>query len=85
MEDKNARDIAILKMVAGQLTNTELSRRWGVSCARVSQLKVELGRQVKLRWGGGRARLATRLRTDRARTQCLPPCAAGLKEGRLRG
>ena len=53
MEDMNARDVAILKMAAGQLTNGELSRRWGVSCARVSQLKAELGRQVKLRWGDG--------------------------------
>jgi hypothetical protein len=40
-------------MAAGQLTNGELSRRWGVSCARVSQLKAELGRQAKLRWGDG--------------------------------
>ena len=53
LEDMNARDIAILKMAAGQLTNGELSRRWGVSRARVSQLKAELGRQVKLRWGDG--------------------------------
>ena len=34
IEEMNARDVAILKMAAGQLTNTELSRRWGVSCAR---------------------------------------------------
>ena len=51
MEDMNQRDVAILRMAAGQLTNGELSRRWGVSRARVSQLKNELGRQVKLRWG----------------------------------
>lgn len=29
MEDMNQRDVAILRMAAGQLTNTELSRRWG--------------------------------------------------------
>ena len=51
LEDMNARDVAILKMAAGQLTNGALSRRWGISGARVSQLKRELGRQVKLRWG----------------------------------
>jgi DNA-binding CsgD family transcriptional regulator len=53
MEGMNARDVTILMMAAGQLSNAELSRRWGVSCARVSQLKAELGRQVKLRWGDG--------------------------------
>ena len=31
MEGMNSRDVAILMMAAGQLTNTELSRRWGVS------------------------------------------------------
>ena len=51
MAGMNQRDVVILVMAAGQLTNTELSRRWGVSSARVSQLKAELGRQVKLRWG----------------------------------
>jgi len=51
MEDMNQRDVAILMMAAGQLTNTDFSRRWGILCARVSQLKAELGRQVKLRWG----------------------------------
>lgn len=51
LEDMNQRDVAILMMAAGQLTNGELSRRWGVSRARVSQLKGELGRQIKLRWG----------------------------------
>jgi len=91
MEDVNERDVDILTRAAGTLTNTELSRRWGVSCARVSQLKAELGPQVQLRWGdgalgrcSGQDRLVARLRTGSARTQRLSPCAAGLKEGLLR-
>ena len=51
LEDMNQRDVAILKMAAGQVTNGELSRRWRITASRVSQIKRELGRQIKLRWG----------------------------------
>ena len=51
LEDLNDRDLAVLQMASGARSNGQLSRQFGLSPARISQLKRELGRQVKLRWG----------------------------------
>ena len=48
----NARDLAVLQMAGGAVSNRHLSLlRLGLSPARITQLKRELGQQIKLRWG----------------------------------
>jgi len=49
--DLNERDIALLRCTAQGGKLTALARKYGVSSARLSQLKRELGTQVKMRWG----------------------------------
>ena len=49
--DMNSRDLAILEMAGGAVSNKQLSRKLGLSPARITQLKRELGRQIKYRWG----------------------------------
>lgn len=51
LEDFNDRDIAVLECTVEGGSMGALAARFGVSGARLSQLKRELGRQVKLRWG----------------------------------
>ena len=51
LEDFNARDIAVLQATVNGDRMDRLAAQFGVSSARLSQLKRELGEQVKLRWG----------------------------------
>jgi hypothetical protein len=51
LEDFNERDIAVLQCTVNGGRMDELAALSGVSPARLSQLKRQLGRQVKLRWG----------------------------------
>lgn len=63
LEDFNERDIAVLQCTVNGDRLDELAARFGVSSARLSQLKRELGRQVKLRWGVDALENAMRLPT----------------------
>ena len=49
----NARDLAVLQMAGGAFSNRQLSHKLGLSPARITQLKRELGQQIRLRWGDG--------------------------------
>jgi hypothetical protein len=51
MEEFNERDIAVLQCTVNGGRLDELAARLGIGSARVSQLKREIGKQVKLRWG----------------------------------
>ena len=49
--EMNARDLAVLQMAGGAVSNRQLSHRLGLTPARLTQLKRELGQQIRLRWG----------------------------------
>ena len=51
MADLDDRKLAILRATAEGSKLEELAKRFGISKPRISQLKTELGRQVKARWG----------------------------------
>ena len=51
LEDFNERDIAVLQCTVNGGRLDKLAAQFGVSSARLCQLKRELGKQVKLRWG----------------------------------
>ena len=51
LEDFNARDIAVLQCTVNGGRLDALAAQFGVSSARLCQLKRELGDQVKERWG----------------------------------
>lgn len=51
LEDFNERDVAVLQCTVNGDRLDALAVQFGVSSARLSQLKRELGKQVKLRWG----------------------------------
>ena len=51
MADLDDRKLAILRATADGGKLDELAKQFGVSAPRVTQLKHELGRQVKARWG----------------------------------
>lgn len=51
LEDFNERDIAVLRSTVNGDRLDALAAQFGVSSARLCQLKRELGKQVKLRWG----------------------------------
>ena len=51
LKDFNVRDIAVLHYTVNGGRLDKLAKQFGVSSARLSQLKRELGKQVKIRWG----------------------------------
>ena len=51
LEDCNERDVALLQTTINGESLSLLADQFGVSPARVTQLKRELGRQISLRWG----------------------------------
>lgn len=51
LEDFNERDIAVLQATVNGDRVDELAASFGISSARICQLKRELGEQVRLRWG----------------------------------
>jgi hypothetical protein len=51
LEDCNERDVAILRTTMNGESLSVLARQFGVSGARITQLKREIGRQIQLRWG----------------------------------
>ena len=51
LEDCNERDLALLQATGQGESLSALARKLGVSGARITQLKRELGRQISLRWG----------------------------------
>ena len=53
MESLSDREVAILKTTISGDKLDALASRFGISPPRITQLKRELGRQIKLRWGDG--------------------------------
>ena len=60
MADLDDRKLAILRATADGGKLESLAKRFGISNPRISQLKTELGRQVKARWGATAIADATR-------------------------
>ena len=61
LEDFNARDVALLQCTAEGGRLNRLAAQFGVSPGRLCQIKLELGRQVRLRWGPDALENAMRL------------------------
>jgi hypothetical protein len=51
MEDLSVRDIALLRTTVNGERLDLLARQFGVSAPRLTQLKREIGQQIRLRWG----------------------------------
>ena len=53
MEEFNERDLALLRTTINGDQLHALAQQFGVSAPRLTQLKREIGRQIRLRWGPG--------------------------------
>lgn len=51
MEDLNERDLALLRTTVSGESLSLLARQFGVSAPRITQIKREIGKQIRLRWG----------------------------------
>jgi DNA-directed RNA polymerase sigma subunit (sigma70/sigma32) len=56
MEDMDERDLALLRTTINGESLDLLARQFGVSAPRITQIKREIGEQIRLRWGDHRAR-----------------------------